>query len=388
MNEFHECIINKHGDWTINGKRHLLPVKVILDYIKTTNKTATKVSLNDIGWKGLHTKDTDGLTERYHKCDTTFPGVIVEGGENPYSKKYRMIDGSHRIRKIIRETNQTHSDFFVLSNEEFLGLLKKHESQRWNDDEYIELVEQKDIFGFPACIYRFKKHDEYKESIIDYLGSDEMLSKYFTGGGYVRSDGMQKPFLSSDKKVVMALRKAFETATKHFYEDILMANLSCNQNPDKRQSYKTKMNPKITQSWVVRVPPNPEGDTSKPMTTHAHFLSPVCGSYYLKLSRDKKTQGGNLVFVNPGLNIHEPSSNTNILHSFLKCKGIKWDTIQPVNEGEIILWAGALRHTIEPTAYMKDERISVIINTCPDPLASNRSNYVYNITNYYEESHK
>ena len=50
------------------------------------------------------------------------------------------------------------------------------------------------------------------------------------------------------------LRKAFETATKHFYEDVLKANLSCNQNPHKRQLHKTMMKPKITQSWVVRVP--------------------------------------------------------------------------------------------------------------------------------------
>ena len=97
----------------------------------------------------------------------------------------------------------------------------------------------------------------------------------------------------------------------------------CNQNPDKRQSHDTMMKPKITQSWVVRVPPNPEGVLSKPMTTHSHFLSPVCGSYYLKLSRDKETQGGNLVFVNPGLNIFEPSSNTTILNTFLKLLHLK-----------------------------------------------------------------
>ena len=38
-------------------------------------------------------------------------------------------------------------------------------------NEYIELVEQKDIFGFPACVYRFKKHNELKENMINYLGS-------------------------------------------------------------------------------------------------------------------------------------------------------------------------------------------------------------------------
>ena len=99
------------------------------------------------------------------------------------------------------------------------------------------------------------------------------------------------------------------------------------------------------------------------MNTHEHFTSPVCGSYYLKLSRDEKTQGGNLLFTNPGLNICE-SSIISILRSFLKCEGIEWKKIQSVNEGEIILWSGALKHTIEPTAFMKDERISIIINTC------------------------
>ena len=257
--------------------------------------------------------------------------------------------------------------------------------QEVNVNEYIELVEQKDIFGFPACVYRFKKHNELKENMINYLGSREVVSRCFTTGSYLRSDGMQKPILHSDNKVMTDLRKAFETATKHFYEDVLKANLSCNQNPHKRQLHKTMMKPKITQSWVVRVPPNPDERPWQTMTTHEHFLSPVCGSYYLKLSRDEKTQGGNLLFTNPGLNIFEPSSNTNILNTFLKCDGIKWDTVQPVSEGEIVLWAGALRHTIEPTAFMKDERISIIINTCPDPLASSTCNYVYNITNFYEE---
>jgi len=257
--------------------------------------------------------------------------------------------------------------------------------QEVNMNEYIELVEQKDIFGFPACVYRFKKHNELKENMINYLGSREFVSRCFTPGSYLRSDGMQKPILHSDNKVMTDLRKAFETATKHFYEDVLKANLSLNGNPRKRKVFKSVMKPKITQSWMVRVPPNPDKQPWKPMTTHQHFLSPVCGSYYLKLCRDEKTQGGNLLFTNPSLNICDPSSNTNILRTFLKCSGIEWEKIQSVDEGDIVLWAGALQHTIEPTAFMKDERISIIINTCPDPLASSSYNYVYNITNFYEE---
>ena len=37
MNEFHECVANRHGDWTVNGKQYFLPISVILDHIKTNN---------------------------------------------------------------------------------------------------------------------------------------------------------------------------------------------------------------------------------------------------------------------------------------------------------------------------------------------------------------
>ena len=113
-------------------------------------------------------------------------------------------------------------------------------------------------------------------------------------------------------------------------------------------------------------------------------MSPVCGSYYLKLNKNEKTEGGNLVFVNPTFNT-TPQGNLLILSEILKCEGVHMNKVQEVEEGDIVLWSGVLAHTIEPISFMYDERISIIINTCPSPLSTNNSNYVYNISPFYEE---
>ena len=181
MNKFHECVSNRHGDWTIGGKQYFLPISVVLDYIKTSNTTIESVPLKKIAWKGMHTANTDEYDQRYHDCDISFPGVIVEDGENPYDYKYRMIDGCHRIRKIMTETSKTHSDFYVLKNEEFIRLLETYETERWENDEHLELVEVKDYFGFPACVYRFKKHDDLKSELLK-----EVNNNLYTNQSYVR----------------------------------------------------------------------------------------------------------------------------------------------------------------------------------------------------------
>ena len=383
MNEFHECVANRHGDWRIGGKQYLLPVKVILDYIKTTNKTATQVCLNDIGWKGLNTKDTDSLSQRYHKCDISFPGVIVEGAENPYLKKYRMIDGCHRIRKIIRETNRTHSDFFVLSNEEFLELLEEYENQRWQDDEYIELKDTKDYFGFPACTYKFKKHDELKEELIKSAKDD-----LYVNGSYVRRKAEAKPLLwDTDNEALMELKKAYYKAYEHFYKEILFCDLSLNHE-EKTYESNHKSKPIITQSWVVGVPPNPTNNyAGKPMSMHGHFLSPVCGAYYLNLDRKSVDDGGNLVFQNPMYN----SANTDgglmyLIEHAIRAGGlIKRTAVHPLEEGEIVLWTGILYHTIQPFYNTPTERVSIITNSCVTPLSDGMKKYNYDISPFYEE---
>ena len=251
-------------------------------------------------------------------------------------------------------------------------------------NDNVELVKQNNFFGFPVCVYRFKKHSEYKDKIIRYLNEPEVGSTYYNAGSHLRTDGMTKPFIKNNHECLSDLRNAMQTATEHFYKDVLEADLSLDGSI-KSKTYNTESEPSITQSWVIRVPPQPTQAPKQPMSTHQHFMSPVCGSYYLKLNKNDKTTGGNLLFVNPSFNIYESQGNLAILTEVLKCKGMQMSKVQEVEEGDIVLWAGVLAHTIEPMSFMYDERISIIINTCPSPLSTNDSNYVYNISPFYEE---
>tara|TARA_R100000234_G_scaffold71787_1_gene44182 strand:- start:4556 stop:5314 length:759 start_codon:yes stop_codon:yes gene_type:complete len=251
-------------------------------------------------------------------------------------------------------------------------------------NDNVELVKQNDFFGFPVCVYRFKKHSEYKDKIIGYLNEPEVGSTYYNAGSHLRTDGMTKPFIKNNHECLSDLRNAMQTATEHFYKDILKAELSLDTST-KNKSYGVESEPSITQSWVIRVPAQVSQIPQSPMEPHQHFLSPVCGAYYLKLNKNANTTGGNLLFVNPSLNSYENQGNLSILNDVLKCDGIQRTKIQTVSEGDIVLWAGVLAHTIEPISNMYDERISIIMNSCPNPLSNNTSNYVYNITPFYKE---
>ena len=383
MNKFHECVSNRHGDWTMGGKQYFLPISVLLDYIKTSNTTIESVPLKKIAWKGMHTANTDEYDQRYHDCDISFPGVVVEDGDNPYDYKYRMIDGCHRIRKIMTETSKTHSDFYVLKNEEFIRLLETYETERWENDEHLELVEVKDYFGFPACVYRFKKHDDLKSELLK-----EVNNNLYTNQSYVRRKPESKPLLWDETNTALSeIKIAYEKAYDHFYNEILACDLSLN-HPEKGYETDCQSKPIITQSWVVSVPPNPTNTfVGNPMSMHMHFLSPVCGAYYLNLEGDTTKDGGNLVFLNPSYN-DSPTDGSMmymIRHGIRAGGMIKKTVVHPLEEGDIVLWAGILKHTIEPFYNTKTNRVSIITNSCVTPLSDVMKKYNYNISPFYKE---
>ena len=112
-----------YGDWRINPSFKMI---LDLDDIKhlLTDDRIQIIKHKDIGWKGRHLDGKrsgseciccDG--ERYRDCDPRFPGIIVDGAPNPYNKRYRMIDGKHRISKLCN-TGIKKSPFYVLKFEE------------------------------------------------------------------------------------------------------------------------------------------------------------------------------------------------------------------------------------------------------------------------------
>ena len=386
---FHEAVLNLHGDWRIDGASHKIPVRYILNYLMDNPKTTVKIPIKKIGFKGLQNVLDENYipSERVNNADMSYPVIVAKGVSNPYFKEYRMIDGAHRATKATLN-NETHIDCYVFEKEEFLQLIEDYQSSRWDADEHIELQEIRDFFGFPACIYKFKKHDELKDKLIEELVAKDKNGETYANEGYVRTRPDVKPLLDCEEGTALyEVRLAKEKAYNHFYNEIINADftLECQENNYNPKLKTTKYSkPKITQSWVVSVAPNASDNfIPKPMSTHAHLLSPVCGAYYVNIdNNDPDRDGGNLVFTNPTFDSNPPiGSMAHLLRYSLRAGGyVKYSETCTLREGYIVLWAGVLYHTIQPFRNTPTDRISIITNSCPDVLSDNSRKYNYNVT--------
>ena len=102
------------GNWQLEGKRYAkIPLKKICDSLNESN--LKRVKLDDIAWKGKHLYPfLSGENcwcchnqKRYWEADEKYPGIIVKNAPNPYNNKYRMIDGKHRIQKLLLSGKKT-----------------------------------------------------------------------------------------------------------------------------------------------------------------------------------------------------------------------------------------------------------------------------------------
>ena len=109
-----------YGDWTLDGKECYLNLKDILPVLN--EKTGFhRVKLSDIAWKGF---DLDMSLRadncpccngnRFRDCNPTMPGILLEGIENPGGRKYRCLDGKHRIEALL-SYEQTLGTFYILN---------------------------------------------------------------------------------------------------------------------------------------------------------------------------------------------------------------------------------------------------------------------------------
>jgi hypothetical protein len=113
----HSFTIDRYGDWTLDGRSFYLDLRDI-DHLLTEDRLK-ELSFDDIAFKGKHFTSLRGPTclccdgARYHAAQTKFPCIVVEGMVNPYGCKYRMIDGKHRLEKMIN-AGETSALFYVL----------------------------------------------------------------------------------------------------------------------------------------------------------------------------------------------------------------------------------------------------------------------------------
>ena len=110
-NKTHSAIIDWEADWTITDEPAYLFMEDIL-HLLTDDRLET-VLLSDIAWKGKHNLSLIKKDLRYRHADPYIPGIVAFNAPNPYNDKYRMIDGKHRIHKLVSESVKE-SEFYVL----------------------------------------------------------------------------------------------------------------------------------------------------------------------------------------------------------------------------------------------------------------------------------
>ena len=86
----------------------IMPLHDLVQHRKTS-----EIAFADIAskpYKGPNPNDEKSI-QRYIKSDPSYPGYIVEM-QNPYGKRYRMIDGRRRLHKQT-ESGKTSGNFYV-----------------------------------------------------------------------------------------------------------------------------------------------------------------------------------------------------------------------------------------------------------------------------------
>ena len=133
------------GNWCIPNQEHKylwLQDGILLREHLSPDKLKT-IHINDIAYKGFNLPKTqthenciccNGI--RYIHCDTTYPGILLEGKQyNNYNKKYLCIDGKHRLMKLA-EKGTVKSKFYIFTYDEVKHLIKELPAQALKFNQY------------------------------------------------------------------------------------------------------------------------------------------------------------------------------------------------------------------------------------------------------------
>jgi len=122
---------NLQGNWELPGagKRSTITMRHILHLLDDSR--LKRLSLRDIAWKGKHFFPYQCGEEcfccggqRYTTADTSYPGIVLHNAPNPYANDYRMIDGKHRMMKLLL-SGVTSSLFYVIEYDEVKDYVRR-----------------------------------------------------------------------------------------------------------------------------------------------------------------------------------------------------------------------------------------------------------------------
>jgi hypothetical protein len=108
-----------NDSWKLNdcNRNLVINCKSVYSYIKFKDIQFSNVHISLIGYKELESICNDNI--RYLRADITKPVILAKNMENPDMKKYRMIDGRHRLKKIINNGENV-IKAYVLDRDEIL----------------------------------------------------------------------------------------------------------------------------------------------------------------------------------------------------------------------------------------------------------------------------
>ena len=123
----HLCAKGVFGrDWSVSNK----PRAIYCDKLYGKLKQKKYIQFKDICWASSQNPERKKfgpgktIKQRYKDADLSFPPIVADGVVNPCNRRYRMIDGSHRMAKMILDFNQEAAEFFIISKEMFYSLLE------------------------------------------------------------------------------------------------------------------------------------------------------------------------------------------------------------------------------------------------------------------------
>jgi len=128
FNSWHDCYDDfTYGNWQVNKKQERLHLSTLKQYLKKRNLKVLKIK--DIAYKGMNLRN-DFINEyclccngtRYYEANINYPCIVADNVVNPHNKKYRCVDGKHRLYKL-KKLGYTEATFFVITKEQFLKSL-------------------------------------------------------------------------------------------------------------------------------------------------------------------------------------------------------------------------------------------------------------------------
>ena len=114
-----------HGDWRVDNKKCKLHLGDIVHLINQNE--VYNLNHEDIAW-GISSRPPKS-NFRYIRCDISYPCIVARDAPNPYGKKFRLLDGAHRMSKMM-DMGITKSNFYILEFTEIRQFFRYEKEKR------------------------------------------------------------------------------------------------------------------------------------------------------------------------------------------------------------------------------------------------------------------